>query len=226
MKSNVLKLSIRRAVIAVTVTVLMLAGSATAYAWFTNQRRLATITKVNSPIVLAIGAGAKESSLNIDIGGIDVEDDPRKKDFVFSVYSDESVEKYKLQIAHTTNIDFVYTVYKAVEHTSDPGNDRVEYTAENGNVYYYTKSGGAIPGSYLNFNGKIADNSLHDKSYGGYNRVQENAEPLYWQTADAIQPTNNNLSGFLDYYILEISWNEDVVNNKETDMVYLTAGIA
>ena len=226
MKSNFLKSNIRRAVIAVTAAVVMIAGSATAYAWFTNQRRLATITKVNSPTVLAIGAGAKESSLNIDMGGIDVEDESGKKDFVFSVYSDESVEKYKLQIAHTTNIDFVYTVYKAVEHTSDPGNDRVEYTAENGNVYYYTKSGGAIPGSHLNQSGKIADKSLHDKSYGGYNRVQENAEPLYWQTADVIQPANNNLSGFLDYYILEISWSDDAVNNKETDMVYLTAGIA
>lgn len=226
MKSNVLKASIRRLFVPVMATVLMIAGAATAYAWFTNQRKLATITKVNSPSALVIGAGAKESSLNIDMGGIDVEDESGKKGFVFCVYSDESVESYKLQLAHTTNIDFVYTIYSVDEHTSDPGGDRVEYVNESGNSVYYTKKGAALQGSYLNLNGKIADKSLHEKSYGNYNKVQKNAEPLYWQTDSVIQPTNNNLSGFVDYYILEISWNDDVINNKETDMVYLTAGMA
>lgn len=225
MKSNFLKVSIRRLIVPILAAVLMIAGAATAYAWFTNQRRLATITKVNSPSALVIGAGAKESSLNIDMGGIDVEDEAGKKGFVFCVYSDESVESYKLQLAHTTNIDFVYTIYSADEHISDPGGDRVEYVDEGGNSHFYTKKGTALQGSYLNPNGKIADNSLHDKSYGNYNKVQKNAEPLYWQTSSVIQPTNNNLSGFVDYYILEVSWNEDVINNKETDMIYLTAGM-
>ena len=226
MKGKKMKLNVKRTLVTLLVSALICAGSATAYAWFTNQRKLATITKVNAPITLVIGAGAKESSLNINMGGINVEDESGKKDFVFSVFSDESVEKYKLQLAHTTNIDFEYTIFKAEEHMSDPGNDRVEYTDESGNIRYYTKSGTALSGVFLNQNGKIADKSLHDKSYDDYKKVQENAEPLYWQTADVIQPTNNNLSGFVDYYILEISWNDAVVNNKETDMVYITAGIA
>jgi hypothetical protein len=29
---------------------------------------------------------------------------------------------------------------------------------------------------------------------------------------------------FVDYYILTISWDEGAKNDKETDMVYLTAG--
>lgn len=71
---------------------------------------------------------------------------------------------------------------------------------------------------------KKADDSLHKESYDSYKNVQENAEPLYWQS-DEIQPENNSGQGFVDYYILEISWNDDVRNDKETDMVYLTAGI-
>ena len=226
MKSNVMKCGIRRLLVTALAMVTVIAAAASAYAWFTNQRRLATITKVNYPSALVIGAGAKESSINIDMGSIDVEDESGKKDLVFCVYSEESVENYKLQLAHTSNIDFVYTIYSADAHTSDPGGDRVEYIDESGNSHFYTKKASPLQGSYLNLSGKIADNSLHEMSYGKYDKVQKNAEPLYWQTDSVIQPTNNDLSGFVDYYILEIRWNENVINNKETDMVYLTAGMS
>lgn len=221
-----MKVNVKRLLVALLAAVLIFTGLVMVYAWFTNQRKLATVTKVNAPSALVIGAGAKESSLNIDIGSINVEDEARKKDFVFSVYSDNSVEKYKLQLAHTTNIDFVYTIYKADESMSYQGSDSVEYIDEADNAHYYTKNGAALSGHYLNLNGRIADKSLHSKSYDEYDKVQKNAEPLYWQTENEIQPTNNSVSGFLDYYILEISWDEDVSNNKETDMVYLTVGIA
>lgn len=221
-----MKVNVKRLLIVLSAAVLIFAGIVTVYAWFTNQRKLATVTRVNAPSALVIGAGVKESSININLGSIDVEDESKKKDFVVSVYSDNSVEKYKLQLAHTTNIDFAYTIYKADESMSYSGDGCVEYVDEAGNTHYYTKNGEALAGRYLNLNGKIADKSLHDKSYDEYNEVQKNAEPLYWQTENEIQPTNNSSSGFLDYYILEISWNENVSNNKETDMVYLTVGIA
>ena len=64
----------KRLLIAFAMTVLIFAGSATAYAWFTYQRRLTTITKINAPTALIIGAGQKESSQNIDIGEINVEE--------------------------------------------------------------------------------------------------------------------------------------------------------
>lgn len=229
MKKNIIKKNGKRLLIAVISIAVMLMTSVTAYAWFTYRRQLDTITRINSPTTLVIGAGAKESSLNINMGGIDVADEACKKDFVFSVYSDESVENYKIQLAHTTNIDFNYSIYKAAEHTDDPGNDRAVYTDESGNTFYYTKNGDALSGVFLNLDqdGKTADKSLHDKSYDNYDKkyVQKNAEPLYWQTADVIQPTNNSGSGFLDYYILEVSWNENAANNKETDIVYITAGM-
>ena len=133
------------------------------------------------------------------------------------------VSNYKLQIAHTTNIDFTYTVFPAQEQQ---GSGDVEYVDEDGTAHYYSKSGSAASGKYLNLgsDGKKADDSLHKESYDSYKNVQENAEPLYWQS-DEIQPENNSGQGFVDYYILEISWNDDVRNDKETDMVYLTAGI-
>lgn len=209
---------------AICLTVIFLT-SVTAYAWFTNQRKLDTITRVNSPISLVVGAGAKEDSANIDMGGINVADTSGKKDFVFCVYSDDNVETYKIQLAHTTNIGFEYSIYEAAESMSDPGGERVVYIDESGNSHYYTKEAAAVSGQYLNKNGAAADNSLHDISYGNYNKVQKNAEPLYWQTDNAIQPVNNSGSGFLDYYILEVSWDANISNNKETDIVYITAGV-
>lgn len=211
----------KRLLIAFAMTALIFAGSATAYAWFTYQRRLTTITKISAPTALVIGAGAKESSQNIDIGEINVEDEAGKKDFVFSIYSDESVGKYKLQLAHTTNINFTYTIFPALEQQ---GSGDAEYVDEDGTAHYYSINGSAVSGNYLNLDGEIADNSLHKESYDSYKNVQENAEPLYWQSNE-IQPENNSGQGFVDYYILEISWNDDVRNDKETDMVYLTAGI-
>ena len=85
-----------------------------------------------------------------------------------------------------------------------------------------------MAGKFLNTDdSKIANSSLHDKSYGEYNSVQKNAEPLYWQNTDPIQPTvGANDTSFVDYYILEVSWNSATIqNDKETDIVYLTAGM-
>ena len=212
---------------AISITALITL-SITAYAWFTYQRRIETITKIAAPTSLAIGAGAKEDSANIDMGGIDVTNTAQKKDFVFCVYSDTDVGEYKIQLAHTTNIDFTYTIYKSTESETAPANgDFVVYVDETDNNHYYQK-GDAVAGKFLNIDdSKIANSSLHDKSYGEYNSVQKNAEPLYWQNTDPIQPTvGANDTSFVDYYILEVSWNSATIqNDKETDIVYLTAGM-
>ena len=63
------------------------------------------------------------------------------------------------------------------------------------------------------------------KSYDEYTFVQKNAEPLYWQNTNPIEHQAAELN-FVDYYILEVSWNSaDVSNDKETDIVYITAGM-
>ena len=49
---------------------------------------------------------------------------------------------------------------------------------------------------------------------------QKNAEALYWQS-DTLTVIDNK-DPFCDYFIIRVKWNENVQNNKETDMVYLT----
>lgn len=203
--------------------------SVTVYAWFTNQRRLDTITKINAPTALSIGAGAKEDSAYIDMGGIDVEaEGEKKKDFVFCVFSDTTAGDYKIQLAHTTNIGFKYAIYKASEGSGTVVDYDVIYTDQSGGEHFYKKGSRLGDDSnYLNISGidpSIADNTLHQKTYGDYDYVQMNAEPLYWQS-DNITPSQVG-SGFVDYYILEVSWTADVKNDKETDMVYITAGMS
>ena len=201
-KNSKIQLNKRLLVIAAVSLVVLLMTSVTAYAWFTNRRRLDTMTKINAPSTLVIGAGNKENSINIDLGRIDADADEKIKDVVFCVYSDESVQNYKLQLAHTTNINFTYAIYKA--SVSDAASGSVVYVDKNDNSHYYTK-GAALAGTYLNQNGIIANESLHGKSYDTYENVQQNAEPLYWQTTDNIDPTSNNGSGFVDYYILKFA---------------------
>ena len=88
---------------------------------------------------------------------------------------------------------------------------------------------------------EIQVHQSHDLSYGddkGENAVnksavQSNAEPLYWLAREkglnVLQPehTGTTSSGnkyFCDYFVIKIYWDPDtVINNKETDMVYLTA---
>ena len=218
----------KRLIIAAISLTVILAVTVTAYAWFTNQRKIDTITKVNAPTSLKIGAGAKEDSANIDMGGIDVTDPAiTQKDFVFCVYSEETVGSYKIQLAHTTNIDFTYTIYKASEsEAAETGG--VVYVDKYNTKHYYKKDTELL-GAYLNQDGetKIANDTLHDKSYGTYSSVQKNAEPLYWQSTESITPTTaTGEKGFVDYYILEVSWESEAVpNDKETDMVYITAGM-
>lgn len=225
-KSDIKPGIMRTANVAVLL-VLIFTAAITAFAWFTNERKLDTITRINSPVALKIGAGAKEDSSGIDMGGIDITDESGKKSFVFCVYSDESVGKYMIQLAHTTNIAFSYTIYAADEgETALP--DSVVYVDSSDVSHYYTKSS-QLPGGYLNMDAGTgtADGTYHDKTYGEYDSqyVQKNAEPLYWQSSPAIEPASAGKT-FTDYYILEVSWDSTkVTNNKETDMVYLTAGM-
>ena len=88
---------------------------------------------------------------------------------------------------------------------------------------------------------EVAAHQSHTLSYGddkGLNpvdadKVQSNAEPLYWLASEnglnAMKPqevqtdTTTGSTYFCDYYVIKIHWDEGtVINDKETDMVYLT----
>jgi hypothetical protein len=201
-------------------------------AWFYYSRELQTAAKVHTPYNLMITAGHKESIINLDLGNINTEEGT-SEEYVFAV-SGQALSGYVLQLAHTTNIPFQYTIYYAEEKNTKSSQDDVAYTTEEGTTYYY-KKGNSVTGGYINLDEqtKIANDTKHETTYADYNNVQKNAEPVYWQ-AD-IQPDsetkqygngaqNEDNGDFVQYYILNISWDSSVKNDKETDLVYIMAG--
>lgn len=233
-------------------------------AWFSSERKVATVAKVNTPAKLSIKSGASEDIIQFKMSGINVGDGTESgyKDYVFCVEGEE-VSNYRIQIAHTTNINFTYTLYKA--YTNNSGNGGVEYIDESGGTHYYicneefssNDPSSELYGHYINLkagtffgNRKIADDGYDKKSYESGDVIQQYAEPLYWQTGtihanseykinesdtDSISyneynnyhATEPSDKKFLNFYVLRISWPGDntVKNDKETDIIYLTAAV-
>lgn len=215
-KDGTLSVRKRRAVISVIIAALLLL-TIPVLAWFSRQRSMETMTQINLPYALRIGAGNTQPIQQLELSNIDVSK-KKYEDVVFCVYSQGENEKYYLQLAHTTNIGFDYTIYKA----SVQPDGEISYL---GNQY---RQGDALAGKYLNVDtdGKYATNKYHQTTYGNYGNVQQSAEPLYWRSNEKeTLPVKANANAlYVNYYILRISWDDTVQNNKETDMIYLMAG--
>ena len=75
----------------------------------------------------------------------------------------------------------------------------------------------------------IDDNeTFHEHNYSvndnaTYDNVNEYAEPLYWQAENLPVNYKKDNGDFVDYYVLKIKWTAGFSNNKETDMIYITA---
>ena len=219
----------KRVVIAVALLLLLSLGSIPpVLAWFSYQKSIQTVTLIRDPNALVIGAGNAQAIRELELGNIDVTVQPRYRDVVFCVYS-RSSNPYLLQFAHTTNIDFQYTIFPA-QKGEGGGSSRIDYL---GNQYTFD-TGKTLSGGYLNRNEgtglAFETGTYHDKTYAtddalgaAYIKVQSNAKPLYWRSADSIAfPAERNEEGYyINYYVLRVSWGESLVNNKETDMVYL-----
>ena len=69
--------------------------------------------------------------------------------------------------------------------------------------------------------------TYYGRTYSTYTYTNKYAVPLYWQSGttvdDKIEPTNVVDNSFYDYYILRVRWSETRVNNKETDIIYISA---
>ena len=210
----------KRALAAVAVAALALVVLPV-FAWLYMQRSIETITKVNMPYALLIGAGDAKPIQQLELSNIDVSAS-KSKDVVFCVYSEKSSKSYDLQLAHTTNIGFTYEIYTATRADTNASTDVVECLGKQ-----YAK-GVKLSGSYLNIyeNNRYATNAYHGETYGEYEKVQKSAEPLYWKTSIQVTlPDREDYTGYyVNYYILHITWGDDVQNNKETDMIYLMAG--
>jgi len=154
------------------------------------------------------------------------------KSFVFCVEG-EDITLYNIQLAHTTNINFKYKLYKAKpsENTDD-----VLYESENGKQYYHADA--QLVGDYINdeqlgIDSRTIGNDQYEKpSYDNNENRQQFAEPVYWQNDDPINARDEEYDygdaerAFRNYYVLEVSWNSSVKNDKETDLIYLTAQVA
>lgn len=194
------------------------------FGWMYMERSMETMTKINIPYALKLGAGNTRPIQELELSNIDVSGEQKYKDIVFCVYSSQENREYDLQLAHTSNIGFTYNIY----HASKDENGSVNYLKEN-----YSQEA-ELKGRYLNkqADSKYATDGFHGKTYGSYSNVQISAEPLYWKTTEkqilneknsAITKIIDEDKYYVDYYILRISWDDTVQNNKETDMIYIMA---
>lgn len=217
-------------IISIIVTLILLV-TFVSLSWVHYQKGLQTLTAINAPFKLYINAGHNEDIVNLDLSEIDVTQG-KYKYYIFCVYG-VSTSDYVLQLAHTTNIPFTYTIYQATE-TLDKTS--ISYQAnegkDKGKTFYY-ELGDELVGGYINLDSAtgLANTKYHQISYGdgssSYDYVQVNAEPLYWQGQDS--PERGAIgtdASFCNYYILKVSWDnvDDIENNKETDIVYLMVG--
>ena len=231
----------RKSKIIYIVLLLCLLGVAAGltYAWFRQSYSLSTVAKIKASIRLDLAAGNGEDASRFQIGTVDTTGEgvtsKDYKDYVIAVKKDKPTN-YILQIGHTTNIPFTYKPYKATEDNSGT----VIYVGADNITHKYKKSDTEIKGKYLN---KISDDKIlanstgtyHEQTYESYSKIQENAEPLYWQSNDTTLGTGTDL---VDYYILTVSWKKrgseqtksdddkykyiDDIEDKETDIVYIS----
>ena len=228
----------RKSKIIYIVLLLCLLGVAAGltYAWFRQSYSLSTVAKIKASIRLDLAAGNGEDASRFQIGTVDTTGDGvTSKDYVIAVKKDKPTN-YILQIGHTTNIPFTYTLYKATEDNSGT----VIYVGADNITHKYKKSDTEISGEYLN---KIPDDKIlanstgtyHEQTYESYSKIQESAEPLYWKSNDTTLGTGTDL---IDYYILTVSWKKrgseqtksdddkykyiDDIEDKETDIVYIS----
>lgn len=247
-------------------------------AWFTSKRKAGAMAKINAPFNLFLNAANKEDLAYFDLSDIDVGDaSVTYHDYVFCVSGSWDIKEYYLQLAHTTNIPFKYTIYrveegKVTDQEPEDKTNTVSYTIhennsdfEVGDPIYVTYTPSATyqistadsPCAY----GKVCDENDYvnkktsrelsgvylaksqtsDHYYGNTydsvdnGKVQEYAVPLYMQSGLLERGTASN-GEFCDYYVLHISWDHAIPpennaqdgrlyvrNNKETDIVYITA---
>lgn len=227
------------------------------WAWFSGENKMETMTKIKEPENLDIRAGHYHSIINFELSDISIEDmydtanNVSKPEYrVFSVSAGDYRIPYKLQLAHTTNIPFKYSIYKATEVDS-AGTNTVAYKpiykdpddpTTNGRNYYY-QIGEEVTLSALNgdetnevyYGRQIAKNgdACYIKTYEDENDEPEiYAVPVYLQS-ETITPTEKGEEAH-DYFILKIEWDHEnsatnftnwnkAENNKETDIIYITA---
>ncbi|MBR4237775.1 hypothetical protein IKQ02_05035 [bacterium] len=230
---NIIPISVKLLIIS-GIFVISTISFAPSYGWFSYIKSTLGISRIENPTSINITSGKKESYMCIELAGLDLSDESGYKDFVFGV-SGLNVKSYRFQLAYTTNNQLNYSIYHAVEG-SRPGNEigYVDYYSHDGlntlTTYYIPSNSSLVSGNFLNTNSSatLATNDPNDeyyeKTYDDYDYVNEFAMPIYWQSELVMAgEEEEGTDTFFDYYILRVSWDGVRQNNKETDIIYITA---
>lgn len=202
-------------------------------AWFYNNRNIYTFAHVETPSTLAIKGYNQTTVEQISLSSVDLTNDSHKASFVFCI-TGKNIAQYDLELAYTTNVPFTYRIRPTTQLKERPGaGDFLTYTSDDGTSYYYGTGEEELKnGLYVNKNTDgtaVTDTGTSDRhtaAYDAYDRkyVQKNAEPVYY-LFEKNSVRDSNKSDFVDYYILELTWDATIATNhqKETDLVYLLA---
>lgn len=184
-------------------------------AWLNYQRGLFTVTRMQMPILYLKDETGVDTS-QISLGSLDINSDQGTR-CVFGVYATARTE-YMLQLSHTTNLPLSYKIYRASQSALDG------FTGQVGKFYY--RESDLVSGDNLS----VAD--THKITFGDSypsEKVQYNAEPVYWQASKAREISRKELQ----YYVLEVNWDTDALTEevkrnlyKETEMIYVTVATA
>lgn len=185
---------------------LVIIGSIPVIAWFSKKRQMAVLSNINAPYTLYLSSGNQESIVYLDMSSIDVGTPGNRitthKDYVFSVQGSWDITDYYLQLAHTTNIPFKYTIYRVANDdirtaaayetlTDDLKDTSVSYTAhhDNGNIakdeiIYYTfrKNENYIYDNASKQYGKVMDEANYVNPAGGQLAIRNSENTYYSQT--------------------------------------------
>ncbi|MDO4862523.1 MAG: hypothetical protein Q4A05_00030 [Ruminococcus sp.] len=219
-----------RFVAAVLVTCTTIAYVPT-LAWFSNQRQIVKLQRVESPNVLYLTAAHRQDSKFLEVTGIDTDegkvdsylnpimatDDPSvqakidHKDYAICVTGD-SISQFMIQIAYTTNNPFTYELYAADEKT-----DSEMVFPEAGEEPDFVAVG--VKGNSVV--GDIIENELKDAEYHTDVTAPEDDddEPaiLYYKINSSLSGTTN---GKYPISYLNLSDNGRTANNAYLDESY------
>lgn len=233
----------------ISAFVMLLSGAAV-FAWLYQGRYIAAVGEISNPTSIQINAAHQEDIRYLDLKDIDVNLNDHK-DYVFCIIGD-NVSYYGLQLAFTTNNQFEYEIYPAVEKGigAVPGDALavVEYSTHDGSgvKQYYVNNGTAkLAGDFINKKtgsealaytiGDAAPSApkknMHNDTYYTEKNVNGVIMSAYGYVNKYAEPlywqTSSNIYGgndFCHYYVLRVKWDQNTASNsKETDIIYISA---
>lgn len=223
------------------------------FAWFVNQDRIETFSKIKEPPSINLASGGDDPALYISLENIDVSKSTEKY-IVFSV-EPAKYSAYDIQLSHTTNIPFTYELYRVqenangiieyIDHTRDENAEETTIKYEIMTTAAGTTDGKVILTDINPDNGTTGRTLGDEDGLAEYNRknydnddVNQYVKPIY-SVARRIPQLYGNEDGSSnrDYFAIKLTWSKGnnnltendasywnyAYNNKETDLIYISA---